>query len=101
MTAPIVAVIAAPAGVPSPTRRTELTVVVVSGWPAIVYPPTANCAPLKVTAPAPLSTVTVPGVPWKIAKPFAAHGAFTVPATFVHASLPGGAGPVSQVPVPP
>ena len=39
-------------------------------------PSTANCAPLNVTGPALLSTVTVPAVAWKIANPFACHGPF-------------------------
>ena len=60
-TALIVAVI------PVPTLIGVAAVVVVNACPAIVYPSPANAAPLKVTTPLVLSTVTMPPVPWKVA----------------------------------
>ncbi len=98
ITAPMSALMPAPAPVPSPTRITVAAVLVLSGWPAMEYPPTANWPPPKLTWPALLSTVTTPGAAWKTAKPSAGQGAFTTPVLSVQASLAGAA---SQVPAPP
>jgi len=44
---------------------------------------TANWRTADVTAPLLWSTVTVPGVPSKTAKPFASHDELVPPVTFV------------------